>query len=61
MARPASGTEHIDAVKALLRTAKTAEELRRVQAVLLPLTQGFSMQQTAVVIGRSVGGYSSGS
>jgi len=55
MARPASGAEHIDAAKELLRTAKTAEELRLAQAVLLPLTQGFSMQQTAAVIGRSVG------
>jgi len=55
MARPASGKEHLDAAKELLRTAKTAEELRRAQAVLLPLTLGLSMQQTAVVIGRSVG------
>jgi len=38
-----------------MRTAKTAEELRRAQAVLLPLTLGFSMQQTAAAIGRSVG------
>jgi len=37
-----NGAEHIGAAKALLRTAKTAEELRQ----LLPLTQGFSMQQT---------------
>jgi len=55
MARPASGTAHIAAAKDLLRTAKTAEELRRAQAVLLPLTLGFSMQQTAAAIGRSVG------
>jgi len=55
MARPASGIEHIDAAKELLRTAKTADELRRAQAVLLPLTLGFSMQQTAAVIGRSIG------
>jgi len=33
MARPASGAEHIDAAKELLRTAKTAEELRLAQAV----------------------------
>jgi len=55
MARPASGVEHVEAARQLLRTAKTAEELRRAQAVLLPLELGLSMQQTAVAIGRSVG------
>jgi len=36
MARPAGGTEHIEAAKGLLRVAKTAAELRQAQAVLLP-------------------------
>jgi len=55
MARLASGAAHIEAARQLLHTAKTAEELRRAQAVLLPLELGLSMQQTATVIGRSVG------
>jgi len=55
MARQASGAEHLDAARNLLRPAKTAEELRRAQAVLLPLVPGLSMKQTATVIGRSVG------
>jgi hypothetical protein len=39
----------------LLRTAKTADELRAAQAVLLPLELGLSLAQTATAIGRSVG------
>jgi len=55
MARPAGGTEHIEAAKGLLRTAKTAAELRQAQAaVLLPLELGLSLEQTARAIGRSV-------
>ena len=38
----------------LLRAAKTAEELRVAQAVLLPLKLGMSIEQTAKAIGRSV-------
>ncbi|MGH9302586.1 MAG: helix-turn-helix domain-containing protein [Acidimicrobiales bacterium] len=37
----------------MLRTAKTADELRTAQAVLLPLELGLSLAQTAVAIGRS--------
>jgi transposase len=55
MARPAGGAEHVEAARQLLKTAKTAEELRRAQAVLLPLELGLSMQQTAAAIGRSPG------
>lgn len=55
MARNAGGAQHIEAARQLLRTAKTAEELRLAQAVLLPLELGLSMQQTAQAIGRSVG------
>lgn len=54
MARLASGREHIEAARELMRTARTAHELRMAQAVLLPLEQGLSMEQTAEVIGRSV-------
>jgi len=55
MARLASGEKHIEAAKELLHSAKTADELRQAQAVLLPLALGLSMQQTAQAIGRSVG------
>lgn len=53
MARLASGAEHVQAAKQLLRTAKTAEQLRQAQALLLPLELGLSIEQTAAVIGRS--------
>jgi hypothetical protein len=53
MARTASGAEHVEAARALLRRAKTAEELRVAQAVLLPLELGLSLEQTARAIGRS--------
>lgn len=55
MARKAGGVDHLASAKALLRTAKTAEELRTAQAVLLPLELGLSLEQTAKAIGRSVG------
>lgn len=55
MARPASGEQHLAAARALLKNAKTAEELRLAQAVLLPLELGLSLEQTAACIGRSVG------
>ena len=54
MARSAGGVEHVVAARELLRSAKTAEELRRAQAVLLPLDLGLSLEQTARAIGRSV-------
>jgi hypothetical protein len=53
MARTASGSEHIHAARRLLKTARTADELRLAQAVLLPLELGLSIKQTAQVIGRS--------
>lgn len=55
MARTASGVEHIDAAYALLRSAKTADQLRLAQAVLLPLQLGLSIEETALAIGRSPG------
>ncbi len=54
MARPAGGIEHAEVARKLLREAKTADELRRAQAVLLPLDLGLSLEQTARAIGRSV-------
>lgn len=55
MARTASGTEHVVAAHALLRNAKTADQLRLAQAVLLPLELGLSIKQTGQAIGRSAG------
>jgi transposase len=55
MARQASGAEHVKAARQLLRMAKTPEQLRQAQAVLLPLELGLNMRQTADAIGRSIG------
>ena len=55
MARPATGLNHIEAARTLLKSAKTADELRLALAVLLPLEHGMSLEQTAAVIGRSKG------
>lgn len=53
MARHASGVEHLDEAHALMLQARTADELRTAQAVLLPLMLGLSLEQTALAIGRS--------
>lgn len=55
MARKAGGADQLAAARGLLRTAKTADELRTAQAVVLPLELGLSLEQTATAIGRSVG------
>jgi transposase len=55
MARPASGKEVLVKAKEALAKARTAEELRQAQAVILPLEFGFSMDQVAAVIGVSRG------
>lgn len=55
MARKASGADQLVAAKVLLKKAKTVEELRAAQAIVLPLSLGLSMKQTAEAIGRSVG------
>jgi hypothetical protein len=55
MARRAGGADQLASARELLRTAKTADELRTAQAVLLPLELGLSLEQTAKAIGRSVG------
>lgn len=55
MARKASGADQLKTAKEALRTAKTADDLRLAQAVLLPLELGLSLKQTAKAIGRSVG------
>ena len=55
MARPASGREFLTKAKEMLATAKTAEELRSAQALILPLEYGFSIEQVAAVTGISRG------
>ena len=55
MARTAGGSEHVEAARKLLKNARTADELRLAQSVLLPLQLGLSLQQTALAIGRSTG------
>ena len=55
MARTASGVEHIQAARKLLKSARTADDLRLAQSVLLPLELGLSIEQTAIAIGRSSG------
>jgi winged helix-turn-helix protein len=54
MARKASGEKELEAARERVRQAKTMEELRAAQAVLLPLELGLNMKQTALAIGRSV-------
>ena len=55
MARTASGTEILEQAQRALREAKTVEELRQAQAVVLPLLLGASIEQTASVLGVSKG------
>ncbi len=54
MARPAQGHDVLEQAKGTIAAAKTVEELRAAQAVLLPLEFGLSLSQTAEVIGVSV-------
>jgi transposase len=55
MARRASGGEWLEEAQACLTKAKTVEELRQAQAVVLPLAFGLTLEQTAQAIGVSVG------
>jgi len=55
MTRPASGREVLAKAKEMLANAKTVEELRQAQAVILPLEYGFSIAQVAAVTGISRG------
>lgn len=54
MARKASGAEQVERARVLLKKARTVEELRAAQAIVLPLVLGLSLEDTAVAIGRSV-------
>ena len=55
MARPASGSGLLAEAKEMLAKAKTVEELRQAQALILPLEHGFSIEQVAAVTGISRG------
>lgn len=55
MARTPRGTEVLEKAKELLSRARTVDELRRAQAVVLPLEFGLSMGRTAAIIGVSKG------
>lgn len=55
MARPASGKEMLAKAQEVVTKARTVEELRQAQAVILPLEFGFSMEQVAAVTGISKG------
>jgi hypothetical protein len=45
MARKAGGADQLASARELFRTAKTADELRTAQAVLLPLELGLSLSR----------------
>ena len=55
MGRKASGAEVLEKAQVCLSKARTIDELRQAQAVVLPLEFGFSMEQTARAIGVSAG------
>ena len=54
MGRTASGREVLEQAKACLAQARTVEELRQAQAVVLPLEFGLTLLQTAQAIGESL-------
>jgi transposase len=55
MARPLSGGEFLEQAKVCLTKAKTVNELRQAQAVVLPLELGITMEETAQLLGVSEG------
>lgn len=55
MARIAGGREILLKAKELLTKARTADELRHAQAVILPLEFGYTLEHTAKIIGVSRG------
>ena len=54
MARPVGGAAVLEMAQEMILRAKTIDELRQAQAVVLPLAHGLSLEQTARAIGRSV-------
>ena len=55
MSRAPSGQEVLERAKECLKQARTVEELRQAQAVLLPLAHGLTLPQVAEAIGVSIG------
>lgn len=55
MARVAGGRAAIERARQVIAKAKTVEQLRQVQAVLLPLEHGLSLADTARMLGLSLG------
>ena len=53
MARVARGGDRVEEARQMLVGAKTLEQLRQAQSVVLPLDYGLSLEQTARAIGRS--------
>lgn len=54
MSMTARGHEVLEQAEAQLVQAKTVEQLRQAQAVILPLSYGLSLEQTAGILGISV-------
>jgi transposase len=54
MARPVRGADVLEMAQEMIVRAKTIDELRQAQAVVLPLAHGLSLGETAKAIGRSV-------
>ena len=55
MSRPFKGLDSVAAALDVLATAKSVEQLRQAQAVVLPLRYGLSLSQTAEALGVSAG------
>lgn len=53
IARPATGKEVIVQAKEALVKARTLEQMREDQAVILPLEHGLSMDQVVAILGIS--------
>ena len=47
MARKAEGSDILEVAKAYISKAKTAETLRKAQAIVFPLAYGMSLEKTA--------------
>ena len=54
MARTAGGASELDWARDQVAKARSADELRQAQAILLPLELGLSLADTALAIGRSL-------
>ncbi len=54
MARKPKGHDVVEKVKEELSRVRSADELRELQAVLLPLEPGLTIEETASALGRSI-------